>query len=61
MKAYFNPDINSLREIPEVMRKEMLGLVEEPVQETAPDLLMVDQLLHMIRFARETRTAPVGC
>lgn len=60
MKAYFNPDINSLREIPEAMRKEVLSLVTESAEDTAPDVLLVDQLLHMIRFAQTARAAPAG-
>lgn len=60
MKAYFNPDINSLREVPEVVRKELLGLSQDSLPAPLPDLPMVEQLLNMIRFARETRPAPAA-
>lgn len=61
MKTYFSPDINSLREIPEAARKEILGLVTESAEDPAPDVLLVDQLLHMIRFAQSSRAVPAGC
>ncbi len=61
MNQYFNPDIKSLREVSETVRRDLLGLDKEPAPETAPDLLLVDQLLHMIRFAREAgAAAPAG-
>jgi hypothetical protein len=57
MNAYFRPDISRLREIPKAETEKLLGIDEARVQELPPDMLVVDQLLHMIQFARQNGTS----
>ena len=57
MNQYFKPDITNLREVPEAVRNDALGLADEAAQTAAPDLQFVEHLLGMIRFARATRPA----
>lgn len=53
MNTYFRPDISKLREIPKAETEKLLGIHEAGAQELPPDMLVVDQLLHMIHFARQ--------
>lgn len=63
MQHYFSPDLSTLREVPEATRQQVLGLTPpavQPASDLLPDLQIVEQLLHMIRFARSAAEARVG-
>lgn len=60
MRNYFDPDISMLKQIPKVESNKILNVEAGTEQPSAPDMLQVDRLLHMINFARQSGSARHG-